>query len=189
MANAFYSKGLEKFLGGDIDMASDTVKMLLCSASYSANMSTDEFHDDIPGGSIVATSGALSGKSITNGVFDASDVIFTAVSGSQVTQIPFYIDSGVSATSPLICRFDVATGLPVTPNGGDISVVFDNGSNKIFVLADLWPLSVPALLALGKAMSIAVQRFFRMAFPPKVEWVPELRAMAITIPALKVVRA
>jgi hypothetical protein len=26
------------------------------------------------------------------------------------------------------------TGLPVTPNGGDINLVFDNGANKIFAL-------------------------------------------------------
>ena len=43
-------------------------------------------------------------------------------------------DTGTSGTSPLIAIFDVATGLPVTPNGGDISLAFDDGSDKIFRL-------------------------------------------------------
>jgi hypothetical protein len=45
-----------------------------------------------------------------------------------------YKDTGTAATSPLIAYIDTATGLPVTPNGGDITVTWDNGSNKIFKL-------------------------------------------------------
>jgi hypothetical protein len=40
----------------------------------------------------------------------------------------------VASSSPLICIFDTATNLPVTPNGGDITIQFDNGTNKIFKL-------------------------------------------------------
>lgn len=134
MANGFYLKALKKFSDGDIDLLADTIKMLLCSASYTANMSTDEFHADVPGGAIIATSSALSSKDTTAGVFDAADVTFTSVSGSTVTQIVFWKDTGSSATSPLITRYDVATGLPVTPNGGDIAVAFDGGSDKIWTL-------------------------------------------------------
>ena len=39
---------------------------------------------------------------------------------------------GTEATSPLIAYIDTATGLPITPNGGDIIVTWDNGTNKIF---------------------------------------------------------
>ena len=45
-----------------------------------------------------------------------------------------YKDTGDNATSPLIALIDSATGLPITPNGGDIIVVWDNGANKIFKL-------------------------------------------------------
>jgi len=34
----------------------------------------------------------------------------------------------------LIAFIDTATNLPVTPNGGDIIVAWDNGANKIFKL-------------------------------------------------------
>jgi hypothetical protein len=29
---------------------------------------------------------------------------------------------------------DAATGLPLTPNGGDVTIQWDNGANKIFKL-------------------------------------------------------
>ena len=45
-----------------------------------------------------------------------------------------YRDTGTEATSPLIAYIDTATGLPITPNGGDIIVVWDDGANKIFRL-------------------------------------------------------
>ena len=32
-----------------------------------------------------------------------------------------YKDTGSEATSPLIAYIDTATGLPITPNGGDIA--------------------------------------------------------------------
>jgi len=35
----------------------------------------------------------------------------------------------------LLLLIDTATGLPCTPNGGDITLSFDNGANKIFKLS------------------------------------------------------
>jgi hypothetical protein len=81
-----------------------------------------------------ATSGALTGKTVTAGVADAVDVTFTAVSGATVEAIVLYADSGTEATSRLIAYIDTATGLPLTPNGGDVTVAWDNGANKIFKL-------------------------------------------------------
>ncbi len=41
----------------------------------------------------------------------------------------------VAATAQrLIAYIDTATGMPVTPNGGDITIAWDNGANKIFKL-------------------------------------------------------
>ena len=130
-----YKKGLEAFAGGDIDLVADTIKVLLVNAaSYTPNLTTHQYHADVSGGAIVATSSALASKSVTNGTFDADDVVFTAVSGSQISYVILYKDTGSSATSPLICIFDTGTGLPVTPNGGDITVQWDSGTNKIFTL-------------------------------------------------------
>ncbi|WP_368206663.1 hypothetical protein [Aeromonas sp. s5] len=45
-----------------------------------------------------------------------------------------YKDTGSVATSPLIALFETAADLPVSTNGGDIIIAWDNGSNKIFKL-------------------------------------------------------
>ena len=51
---------------------------------------------------------------------------------TSIEAIVIYVDTGTEATSPLIAYIDTATGLPITPNGGDIIVTWDNGVNKIF---------------------------------------------------------
>ena len=132
MSSALYDKGREGFLDGSIDWDTDTIKACLVdTGTYTFNAAHD-FLDDVSG--IVATSGALSGKSATGGVADAADVTFSAVSGSSVEAIILFKDTGVAATSRLIAYIDTGTGLPVTPNGGDITVAWDNGANKIFKL-------------------------------------------------------
>jgi phage tail sheath gpL-like len=67
-------------------------------------------------------------------VADAADFSWTGVSGAQSEAIVVYKDTGSAATSNLIAFIDTATNLPVTPNGGDITVTLDNGANRIFAL-------------------------------------------------------
>lgn len=135
MSNALYDKGREAFLNADIDWAADNIKVVLVdTGAYTVNLSTHDFLDDVAGGARIATSGNLSGKTSTAGVADADDVTFTAVTGVQSEALVIYKDTGTASTSPLIAYIDTATGLPVTPNGGDISVTWDSGANKIFKL-------------------------------------------------------
>ena len=56
------------------------------------------------------------------------------MTGDPSEALLIYKDTGTEATSPLIAYIDTATGLPVTPNGGNITVTWDNGTNKIFKL-------------------------------------------------------
>lgn len=135
MANALYDLGREKFLTGAINWASDNIKIVLVDAAdYTVNLATHEFLSDIAVGGRVATSGNLTGKTTTAGVADASDVTLTAVTGDPSEALVIYKDTGSAATSPLIAYIDTATGLPVTPNGGNINIVWDNGANRIFKL-------------------------------------------------------
>jgi hypothetical protein len=134
MANALYDTGRNAFLTGDIDWVADTIKVTLVDAAdYTVNLSTHDFIDDVPSAARVATA-TLAGKSATAGVADANDVTFTAVSGDISEALVIWKDTGTESTSPLIAYIDTATGLAVTPNGGDINVTWDNGSNKIFKL-------------------------------------------------------
>lgn len=134
MANALYDTGRNAFLTGDIDWVSDTIKIVLVDAAdYTVNLATDNFLDDIAAGARVATA-TLASKTATAGVADAADVTFTAVTGDVSEALVIYKDTGVESTSQLIAYIDTATGLAVTPGGGDITVQWDDGSNKIFKL-------------------------------------------------------
>lgn len=135
MANALYGKGRQKFLEGDIHWDTDNIKVVLVdTADYTVSIDVDEFLSSIAVAGRVATSANLGSKTTTLGVADAADVTFTAVTGDQCEAVVIYHDTGDAATSPLIAYIDTATGLPATPNGGDIQIQWDNGANKIFKL-------------------------------------------------------
>ena len=77
---------------------------------------------------MVGTAQTLATKTYTNGVLDADDVVYTAVSGASAEAIVLYIDTGVAGTSRLIAFIDTGyTNLPVTPNGGNITVTWAAG--------------------------------------------------------------
>lgn len=133
MANALYGKGREKFLTGDIAWDTDNIKVsLVDTGTYTVVIDTHEFYSDLSG--VVADSGNLASKTVALGVADAADVTFSSVTGSSAEALVIWKDTGVASTSPLIAYIDTATNLPVTPNGGDITVAWDSGSNKIFKL-------------------------------------------------------
>lgn len=135
MTNALYNKGREGFLDGNIDWDTNNIKAILVdTGAYTVNLSTHDNLDDVAAGARIATSGNLASKTVTDGVADAADVTFSAVSGATVEAIILYKDTGVESTSRLIAYIDTGTGLPVTPNGGDITVQWDSGANKIFKL-------------------------------------------------------
>jgi hypothetical protein len=135
MANALYDAGREGFLDGSIDWDTNTIKcVLIDTADYTVNLSTHDNLDDVAAGSRVGTPQTLGSKTVTAGVADAADVTFTAVTGDPCEAIIIWKDTGVESTSRLIAYIDTATGLAVTPNGGDITIAWSSGANKIFKL-------------------------------------------------------
>jgi len=155
-------------------------------------------------GTVVGTKQNLTSPTVTNGVADAGDVTFTAVSGASVEAIAVFRDTGTASTSRMVALITgkhivtadatltagttlvvepvvagipngtvltfssgqtatvnatvnagdraitvlsttitsgaralapaTGSGLPVTPNGGNINITWDNGANKIFKL-------------------------------------------------------
>jgi|WetSurSiteA1Bulk_404760.scaffolds.fasta_scaffold84153_1 hypothetical protein len=135
MASALYPKGKRKFMEGSIVLGTDTINCAMVTASYTYSVS-HEFWSSASA-NVVGTPQALAGKStaVEDACFDANDVTFTAVSGSQVTALILYKDTGSAATSPLIAYIDsAASGLPVTPNGGNITVSWQATSPYIYKL-------------------------------------------------------
>lgn len=135
MANALYDRGRQGFLAGEIDWDADDIKVAcIDEADDSINLSADEDLADRAAGAIVATSGNLASKTTTAGVADADDVTLTSVTGDQFESLDIYQDTGVAGTSLLIANIDTATGLPLTPDGGNVTITWDSGANKIFKL-------------------------------------------------------
>jgi hypothetical protein len=138
MANALYDKGRQSFLEATIAYLTDTIKAVLVQTGvghYVVNLAADQFLSSIVAGDRIAISPAFTTKTSVAGVADADDVTWAAVAaGPAAGAIVIYKDTGNPATSPLIAYIDTDTGLPVTPSGGDIIQVWDNGANKIFKL-------------------------------------------------------
>jgi hypothetical protein len=134
MASAIYPKAKEQMLQGGINLASSNVKAVLVDAADYTYSAAHEFLSDVPAAARVATSGNFASKTFPDGVFDAADAVFASATGDQSEAVVFYIDTGTATTSRLIAYIDTGTGLPVTPNGADINLVWDNGANRIFKL-------------------------------------------------------
>jgi hypothetical protein len=132
MANALYPKWKEAIAQNTANSSlTGTVKVALVDTGTYTYSAAHEFYSSVSG--VVGTPQTIGSKTYTNGVFDGSDVTFTAVSGSSAEALVIYIDTGTAGTSRLVAFIDSGvTGLPVTPNGGDISVAWN--ASGIFAL-------------------------------------------------------
>jgi hypothetical protein len=132
MSNAFYGKGRQAFAEGSVPWLTANIKSVLVDAAqYTVAIDTHQFLSDIPSGARIATSPNMTGKSTTLGVLNVANFAWAAVSGLSAEIAIWYLDTGTASTSPLLLYIDTATGLPVTPNGGDINWQTDTGANKL----------------------------------------------------------
>lgn len=132
MANFLYNKWKENILQftANNNLSAGTVKVALVDTgvyTLGTQSTSDQFYDNGSANDVasatVGTPQTLGSKTFTNGVFDAADVTFTAVTGNSVEALVIYIDTGTPTTSPLVAYIDTSvTGLPVTPNGGNITI-------------------------------------------------------------------
>jgi hypothetical protein len=133
MANALYPKWKEALLQSSANSAlTGTVKAALVDTGTYTYSAAHEFLTSLTG--VVGTAQTIGAtKSYTNGVFDGGDITFTAVTGNSVEALVLYIDTGTAGTSRLVAYIDTGvTGLPVTPNGGDITTTWN--ASGIFAL-------------------------------------------------------
>jgi len=133
MANSLYAKGKEHLSKGEVALLTASIRVFLVDAGAYTYNATHETLADIPAGARIANA-LISGKSVTNGVFDGSDTTLASVTGVTSEYLIILLDSGTEATSWLLAFIDTAIGLPVTPTGGDIVIQWDNGASKIWAL-------------------------------------------------------
>ena len=140
MANQLYTKAKEDLLRGNLNLQSNTITIILVDTGVYSFNAAHEDRADIPNTAVVSSNNLIS-KTTTGGVFDAGDVIFESVTGANCEALILYHNTGAAETtgarqadSRLIAFIDTASGLPILPNGGDITVRFSNASTKIFAL-------------------------------------------------------
>lgn len=131
MANALHNNYRNMLGGGGsptgyVDWNADTIKAhLIDSADAPSPALTMDTESQLTNAGIVAT-GTLAGVTIgtvATGVIDANDTTLTAVTGDQCELVELWKDTGVDTTSPLLVLFDTfSSGMPVTPNGGNIII-------------------------------------------------------------------
>lgn len=107
---------------------------LIDTGTYTYSAAHD-FYNDLSG--VVGTDQRIASPtvgSVAAGVFDGADLTYTAVSGASVEALVIYRkNAGANTTWRLVAFIDTGvTGLPVTPNGGDISVTWN--ASGIFLL-------------------------------------------------------
>ena len=91
MPNALYAKGREAFLDGIISWTSNTIRAVLLDLTrYTPALEAHQWLSDIPVEARIATSGPFDGKTVTDGVADANDITFPAVTGQQCSALAIY---------------------------------------------------------------------------------------------------
>lgn len=132
MANGLFASYRTLVLSAPPNLSSATIKaMFVDHADDTPVIATDNFIDDIASAARVPAIGScptLGSKTlgtVAAGVFDAADTVFTALTGDASESLILFEDSGTEATSDLIAFWDTATGLPLTPNGADVTVVWN----------------------------------------------------------------
>jgi len=131
MANAIYPLWKEAIIQASASSAlngsgtTGVFAALVDTGTYTYSAS-DQYYSDLSG--IVGTDQEIGAtKTYTNGVLDGADLTYTAVSGATVEALVLYVkNAGANTTWRLFAYIDTSvTGLPVTPNGGDITVTWN----------------------------------------------------------------
>ena len=138
MANAIYPKWKEARLQATTNAALDGtgatgVYVALVDTAVYTYSAAHEFFSSVIAGE-VGTSQELASKTFTSGVLDAADITHPSVTGATCEALVVYIkNAGANTTWRLVAYGDTGvTGLPVTPNGGDITTTFN--ASGIFAL-------------------------------------------------------
>jgi len=131
VASAHYNLALQEFWKGTLGdiTGATTIKVRLMRSSAYTFAQAHQFASSLP--AAIATDVTLGTKTANGagadpGCFDAADATFTAVpSGAAIDCLAVFKDTGTPATSNLLFYID---GFTVTPNGGDITIQWQNST-------------------------------------------------------------
>lgn len=136
--SGYYTPTVEGFISAEIDLDTAVIKAAFVRGyTFSA---AHKFVSDVTGagGTLNGTSAALTGKTITGGVFDAADTTVTTVASAVNHGILLFQSSAVTGGADVaataqrvIAWYDTGTDLPVQPGTGATPITWDNGASKI----------------------------------------------------------
>ena len=139
MATIIHTDWLNGMLGSPthsvVDFDTDNIDASLLDETDSGTITAANVdYDEVDAADVVATDD-VSVSGISGGVVSLTGAVtFSSVSGDAADYLTVWKNSGTPATSPLIITWDSAsTGLPVTPNGGDITATW--GSSTLVTLS------------------------------------------------------
>jgi hypothetical protein len=143
MANALYPKWKEELFKGTASAlltgtgTTGVYVALVDTAVYTygaAHVYVDENNAGDVIHAIVGTAMEIGTKTYAAGVFDGGDITFSAVTGATAEALVIFVKTAGAETAwRLVAFLDTnVTGLPVTPNGGDITVTWN--ASGIFAL-------------------------------------------------------
>ena len=138
MANALYPKWKEALIqntaGSALNGTGTTgVYVALVDTGTYTYSAAHQFYSSLTG--IQGTDQEIGATKVyTNGTFSGGNITFPSVTGVSAEALVLYVkNAGANTTWQLVAYIDTGvTGLPVTPNGGNITVTW-NGSG-IFAL-------------------------------------------------------
>jgi len=143
MANVIYPKALVRAMEQGLDLTAHTIKAVFVDTALYTYSDTDEFLSSIPVGARIATSAAMTGKTVsivtTNDArFDCDDYTVTFAAGQPAVEaLVYYADMGSDATSYLIKYMDTSASLPLTPPPGGGVVNVTVSANGVFELRNI----------------------------------------------------
>lgn len=136
MPNSLYNYARELCATSGLDWVSGTFRCYLIDKDASPGYTFSAAHQyfsSVDAATHAAGPQTLGSKAATDGACSAGNVTFSAVSaGPAIDAILIIKFVSDPSDSPNVAWIDTATGLPITPNGGDIIVTWDTGTNKIF---------------------------------------------------------
>jgi hypothetical protein len=133
MASVVYNSFKKKIMDGSIDLDTDTIKVALVTSSYSPDIDSHDFFDDVTnevtgtgytaGGATLGSVTVTADNTDDEGVFDAAD---TTWSSSTITArgAVIYKSTGTDSTSPLIAYIDF--GADKSSSSGNFTIQWNS---------------------------------------------------------------
>lgn len=117
----------------ELDLDSDTIKVMLCTSSYVPNQDTHQYKSSITN-EVTGTGYTAGGNTLTSTVvayttgtnvlnFDAADTVWATSTITARYAVVYDSTPGTDATRPLICYVDF--GADVISSGGNFTIAWD----------------------------------------------------------------